>query len=176
MKNFLLLLTLTLVGAHYVNATPPTAPKNPVYTLSVTNFINSMVAVQTGVPEQLAASTNLTTTSSAYFYGRAPLYNTNNQSVGVCSASFMCSQDTNNSIYTDISNYISTRDGLIVTWFTPTNLANLELDSIVNGMVTQCQVTCTTLVGRTSPYYGKKYTLVVSSDGSTITFAFKQMN
>jgi hypothetical protein len=29
------------------------------------NFVNSMVAVQTGVPEQLAASTNLTTTSFA---------------------------------------------------------------------------------------------------------------
>jgi len=48
----------------------------------------------------------------------------------------MCSQDTNNSIYTDISNYISTTDGMIVTWFTPTNLANLELAIIVNGMVT----------------------------------------
>ena len=41
------------------------SPKNPVYALSATNFVNSMVAVQTGVPEQLAACTNLTTTSSA---------------------------------------------------------------------------------------------------------------
>lgn len=43
-------------------------------------------------------------------------------------------------IFSDISNFISTVDGLIVTWFTPTTLLNLELDSIINGMVTECIV------------------------------------
>ena len=51
-------------------------------------------------------------------------------SVGRCSASFLCYQ-TAQGFYTDISNYLSVDNGLIVSWFTPTTLINLELDNII---------------------------------------------
>ena len=74
-------------------------------------------------------------------------------------------------IYTDISNYLTSDDGLIVTWFTPTTLVNLELDSVINGMVTECMVTVTTKVG-VAPLYGQTFSLVVSSSGGRIYFQF----
>lgn len=43
-------------------------------------------------------------------------------------------------IYTDISNYLSVDNGLIVLQLTPTTLINLELDSIVHSMVAECLV------------------------------------
>ncbi len=176
MKTILLVPLLALAMVHDGQAVPfnrNLSPKNPTYYLSVTNFANSFVAVQTGVPQEITNTS--TTVDSSYLYGRAPLYNTNNQEIGVCAASFMNSKDTNNRVYSAISNFISTQDGMIVTWFTPTFLSNLELDSLVNGMVTECQVTCSTLVGKNSPYYGKKYTLIVSSSNGKIFFKFTQM-
>ena len=176
MKTILLLPLLALAMVHdgqAVQFNRNLSPKNPTYYLFVTNFANSFVAVQTGVPQEITNTS--TTVDSSYLYGRAPLYNTNNQEIGVCAASFMNSKDTNNRVYSAISNFISTQDGMIVTWFTPTFLSNLELDSLVNGMVTECQVTCSTLVGKNSPYYGKKYTLIVSSSNGKIFFKFTQM-
>jgi hypothetical protein len=177
-----LLLVLTAVNIHNTaegNTQAPRPPVNPTYYLLVEDFVNSMVAVQTGVPAELAGnSANLTTVDSSYIYGRAPLYrgnSTNGVPVGTCAASFMNSQDTNNRVYSAISNFISTDDGMIVSWFTPTFLSNLELDSLVNGMVTKCRVACNTLIGKTSPYYGKRYTLEVSSSDGKIWFRFKRI-
>ena len=64
--------------------------------------------------------------------------------------------------------------GLIVTWFTPTTLINLELDSVIHSMVTECIVTVTTKIGF-SPFYGKTYNLVVSSDDGKIYFKFTRI-
>jgi len=110
------------------------------------------------------------TISSKYLAGRATIYNENNERAGTCSASFLCMQNAEG-IYTDISNYISADNGLIVTWFTPTTLINLELDSIINGMVTECMVVASTKVG-VNPFYGQTYNLIVSSDGEKIHFQF----
>ena len=74
-----------------------------------------------------------------------------------------------NGIFTDIANYLSVDNGLIVTWFTPTTLLNLELDSIVHSMVTECIVIASTKVG-VNPFYGKKFNMVVSSDSTKIYF------
>jgi hypothetical protein len=111
-----------------------------------------------------------TTLASSYYAGRAPLYDEQDIKVGTCSASFL-NMETDDGVFTDISNYLVTDAGLIVTWFTPTKLINLELDSIIFGMVTECIVTVTTKVG-VSAFYRKTYTLVVSSDGEKITFQF----
>jgi hypothetical protein len=72
-------------------------------------------------------------------------------------------------IFNDISNYLSVDNGLIVTWFTPTTLINLELDSIIHSMVTECIVIASTKVGF-NPFYGKKYNMIVSSDDEKIYF------
>ena len=183
MKTRLLTLVLTLaaVTIHHTaagNTAAPRPPANPSYYLLVSDFVNSMVAVQTGVPAELAGNPAATTVDSSYIYGRAPLYRGNSTDgvpVGTCAASFMNSKDTNNRVYSAISNFLSTDDGMIVTWFTPTFLSNLELDSLVNGMVTKCRVSCTTLIGRSSPYYGKRYSLEVSSSDGKIWFRFKRI-
>ena len=81
---------------------------------------------------------------------------------------------TADGIYTDISNYLSAANGLIVTWFTPTTLINLELDSIINSMVTECTVVATTKVGF-APFFGQTFNLIVSSDGEKIYFQFTRI-
>ena len=71
---------------------------------------------------------------------------------------FLCYKN-NHRFYTDISNYLSVDNGLIVSWFTPTTLVNLELDNIINGMVTECIVVAATKIGA-NPFYGETFNLV----------------
>lgn len=110
------------------------------YYLYIEDFINSFIEIPTS--NVLADSTTI---SSSYLAGRASVYNKQNKKVGTCSASFLCIQNQGG-IYTDISNYLSVDSGLVVTWFTPTTLINLELDSIVHSMVTECIVKANTKV------------------------------
>jgi hypothetical protein len=136
-----------------------------VYYLSISDFAESFIEIPTS-----NVSSESPTISSKYLAGRAALYNQANQKVGTCSASFLCMQNADG-IYTDISNYISVDSGLIVTWFTPTTLINLELDSIIHSMVTECIVVASTKVGF-NPFYGQTFDLVVSSDDQKIYFQF----
>src|SRR6476620_10032961 len=92
----------------------------------------------------------------------------NRRSVGRCSASFLCYKN-NHRFYADISNYLSVNNGLIVSWFTPTTLINLELDSIIHSMVTECIVKASTKIGF-NPFYGKTFNMIVSSDDKKIYF------
>lgn len=133
------------------------------YFLYTADFISSFIEIPTS--NVLAGSS---TVSSRYLAGRAPLYDYRGRKVGTCSASFLCIQNAEN-IFTDISNYISVDNGLIISWFTPSTLLNLELDTIVNSMVTECIVTASTKVG-VNPFYGKKFNMVVSADGEKIYF------
>jgi hypothetical protein len=135
------------------------------YYLYIADFALSFIEIPTS-----NVSGGSTTLSSTYLAGRAPLYGTTNQKVGTCSASFLCMQNADG-IYTDISNFISVDNGLIVSWFTPTTLINLELDSIIHSMVTECMVTASTKVGF-APFYGQTFDLVVSSDDDKIYFEF----
>lgn len=140
-----------------------------IYYLYITDFAQSFIQIPTS-----NVSTSSTTIDSSYLAGRAPVYNSGNKKVGVCSASFL-SMKTADGIFTDISNYISiANNGLIVTWFTPTKLLNLELDSIINGMVTECIVEVTTKVGF-SPLFGQTFNLIVSSDSGKIYFKFSRI-
>jgi hypothetical protein len=133
------------------------------YYLLVDDFVQSFIEIPTS--NVLVDSTTL---SSKYLAGRAAVYDEQNQKVGTCSASFLCIQNADG-IFTDISNYLSINNGLIVTWFTPTTLINLELDSIVHSMVTECMVLASTKVGF-NPFYGKEFNMVVSSDSGKIYF------
>lgn len=135
------------------------------YYLNISDFAESFIQIPTS-----NVSGSSSTISSTYLAGRAPLYNQNNQKVGTCSASFLCMQNADG-IYTDISNYLSVDSGLIVSWLTPSTLINLELDSIINSMVTECMVTASTKVG-VNPYYGETFSLIVSSDNEKIYFQF----
>jgi hypothetical protein len=152
---------------------PPASPSSIVpftitYSLSVAEFIGSFIEIPTS-----NVSPTGTTVASSYLAGRAALLNSDNVTVGTCSASFLNMQNSTD-IFTDISNYIETVDGLIVTWFTPTNLLNLELDSLVNGMVTEAIVKVTTKVGG-SLFFGQTFDLVVSSSGGRIFFQFTRI-
>ena len=137
--------------------------KRLTYYLYIEDFIESFIQIPTSNVSDVSS-----TISSKYLAGRAPIYDLHNQIAGTCSASFLCMQNENN-IFTDIANYLSIDNGLIITWFTPTTLLNLELDSIVHSMVTECIVIASTKVGF-NPYYGKKFNMVVSSDDEKIYF------
>jgi len=137
------------------------------YYLNIDDFASSFIEI----PTSNVTGSGSPTIASSYLAGRAPLFTLDgNVQVGTCSASFLNMQTSEN-IFTDISNYISTVDGLIVTWFTPTTLLNLALDSVINGMVTEAIVKVTTKVGA-SRFFGKTYDMVVSSDGQHINFKF----
>ena len=143
----------------------PRTEQTLIYYLYISDFIQSFIEIPTS-----NVLDDSTTISSKYLAGRAPIYNQKDRKVGNCSASFLCMQNEEG-IYTDISNYLSADNGLVVSWFTPTTLINLELDSIVNSMVTDCMVTASTKIGF-NPLYGRTYDLIVSSDQERIYFQF----
>ncbi len=166
-RPFLLLFIGLACYSHPLYGAKRTEPTTITYYLYVADFANSFIEIPTS-----NVSVDSSTIASSYLAGRAPIYNVNNIKVGTCSASFLNMQNADG-IYTDISNYLSSDDGLIVTWFTPTKLINLELDSIVNSMVTECQVVAATKVGF-APFYGQTFNLIVSSDSEKIYFKFSR--
>jgi hypothetical protein len=134
-----------------------------VYYLYIQDFLNSMIVIPTS-----PVNVNSSTIGSKYFAGIAPIYKAGDVKFGVCSASFLCMQNQHG-IFTDISNYLMVDNGLIVSWLTPSTLVNLELDSIIHGMVTECIVTASTKVGF-NPFYGMQFNMVVSADSQRIYF------
>lgn len=138
------------------------------YFLYIKDFIKSFIEIPTS-----NVSVNSSTISSKYLAGRAPIYNKHYKKVGTCSASFLCMKNQDG-IFTDISNYLSVDNGLIISWFTPTTLINLELDSIIHSMVTECIVVASTKIGF-NPFYGKKFNMIVSSDNKKIYFKLSEI-
>ncbi len=138
------------------------------YYLYTEDFINSFIKIPT-----CNVSVDSSTTSSKYLAGRASIYNEINEKVGTCSASFLCMQNEEG-IYTDISNYLSVDNGLVISWFTPTTLINLELDSVIHSMVTECIVVASTKIGF-NPFYGKTFNMIVSSDDEKIYFKLSKI-
>lgn len=138
------------------------------YYLYTEDFINSFIEIPTS-----NVLVDSSTISSKYLAGRASIYNEQDQKVGTCSASFLCMQNADG-IYTDIANYLSVDNGLVISWFTPTKLINLELDSIIHSMVTECLVVASTKIGF-NPFYGKKFNMIVSSDDTKIYFKLSEI-
>jgi len=154
-------------------ALPTTDTEEPMtYFLKVTDFINSLIEI----PARPIRNPHIhnTTTDSKYLAGIANIYipGDDQNSVGRCSASFLCFKNDQR-FYTDISNFISVDNGLIVSWFTPTTLINLALDSIIHSMVTECIVVASTKIG-VNPFFGETFDLVVSSQmsGQQVQFDF----
>jgi hypothetical protein len=164
----LLLFICLACHSHSLYGIDYTEPTTITYYLNISDFADSFIEIPTS-----NVSGESTTIASSYLAGRAPIYNTNNVQVGTCSASFL-SMQTEDGIYTDISNYLSAANGLIVTWFTPTTLINLELDTIINSMVTECIVVASTKVGA-APFFGQTFDLIVSSDDGKIYFQFSRI-
>lgn len=162
-KNRILLFLLLVLG--FICQSQSLYGETITYYLYIADFAQSFIEIPTS-----NVSVNGSTISSKYLAGRSAIYNANNQKVGTCSASFLCMQNADG-IYTDISNYLSVDSGLIVSWLTPTTLVNLELDSIINSMVTECLVTASTKIG-VNPFYGQTFSLIVSSDNQKIYFQF----
>ena len=166
-KTTLAFFLLLCMGCH-LHPLHGAEPKTITYYLNVADFANSFIEIPTS-----NVSVDSSTIASSYLAGRAPIYNANNVKVGTCSASFLSMQN-DDGIFTDISNYLTADNGLIVTWFTPTTLINLELDSLIHSMVTECTVVVTTKVGF-APLFGQTFDLVVSSDGGRIYFQFTRI-
>lgn len=143
-------------------------PKKLSYYLYTEDFIKSFIQI----PSKNVLE-NSSTISSKYLAGRAPIYNEHDEKVGTCSASFLCMKNEDG-IYTDISNYLSVDNGLVISWFTPTTLINLELDSIIHSMVTECIVKASTKIGF-NPFYGKDFNMIVSSDDEKIYFKLTEI-
>jgi len=170
-KNGAILVLLLCVcfgwHTHSLYGATSTPPSTLTYYLYIADFAASFIRI-------LTSDKGSSTIASSYLAGTAPIYNViDDTQVGTCSASFL-SMQTEDGIFTDISNYLSADDGLIVTWFTPTTLINLELDSIINSMVTECTVVVTTKVGF-SLVYGQTFNLIVSSDDEKIYFQFSRI-
>lgn len=138
------------------------------YYLYTEDFIKSFIEIPTS-----NVSVDSSTISSKYLAGRAPIYNKRGKKVGTCSASFLCMENENGT-YTDISNYLSVDNGLVISWFTPTTLINLELDSIIHSMVTECIVIASTKIGF-NPFYGETFNMIVSSDDKKIYFKLSKI-
>lgn len=173
-NGYAALLLLLFIGlachAHPLHGANRTEPKTITYYLNIADFVESFIEIPTS---PLTDPTSVT--ANSYLAGRAPIYDVNNIKVGTCSASFLSTQTTEDElIYTDISNYLSADNGLIVTWFTPTTLINLEEDSVVNSMVTECTVVVTTKVGL-APLFGQTFDLIVSSKDGKIYFQFTRI-
>jgi hypothetical protein len=137
------------------------------YFLKVEEFIESLIEIPATPIKLKHTKTKNSTTDAKYLAGIANIYilsddqEADPRSVGRCSASFLCFKNTQR-FYTDIANFISVDNGLIVSWFTPTTLVDLELDSIIHSMVTECIVVASTKIG-VNPFYGETFDLVVSS-------------
>jgi hypothetical protein len=140
-----------------------------LYYLYIEDFAQSFIEIPTS--NLLVDSSTI---SSQYLAGRASIYDQQDEKAGTCSASFLCMQNQDG-IFTDISNYLSVDIGLIVSWFTPTTLINLELDSIINSMVTECMVVASTKVGH-NPFYGETFNMIVSSDDEKIYFELSRID
>ncbi|HMH59276.1 MAG TPA: collagen-like protein [Galbitalea sp.] len=138
------------------------------YYVNTSDFISSFIEMPTS--NVLVGSPTL---SSNYLAGTAPIYEGTSK-VGTFSASFL-SMQTADGISTDISGYLSTSAGLVVTWSTPATVDSMELDSMADSLVGDNLVTVTTKVG-SSAYFGKTFSLVVSSDTSKIYFQFNPAN
>ena len=157
-------LVTTPAKAEALPATPNGEPMT--YFLNVTDFINSLIEI----PANPIRNPHIhnSTTDSKYLAGIANIYipGDDQNSVGHCSASFLCFKNNAQRprFFADISNYISVDNGLIVSWFTPTTLIDLELDSIINSMVTEAIVVAATqILPNPNPFYGETFNLVVSS-------------
>jgi hypothetical protein len=166
--SFLLLFVGLSYHSHPLYGAHLTEPTTITYYLYISDFENSFIEIPTS-----NVSGSSSTIASSYLAGRASIYDVNNVDVGTCSASFLSMQSADG-IFTDISNYLSTDNGLIVTWFTPTTLINLELDSIINSMITECTVVVTTKIGF-SLFFGQTFNLIVSSDDEKIYFQFSRI-
>ena len=160
-------------------ALPATTNGEPMtYFLKVREFIAGLIEIPatpiaTPTPPRHFPNFHNGTTAAKYLAGIANIYvSGGNRSVGRCSASFLWYKN-NNRFYADISNYLSVDNGLIVSWFTPTTLIDLELDSHIYGMVTEAIVVAATqILPNPNPFYGETFNLVVSSDGQQIQFQF----
>jgi len=140
------------------------------YYIQANEFINNTITIPTS--NSVSGSTN----SSLYFAGRTTVYNINNRPCGTCGASFLniqSSTDVNetlpSNIYTQINNNLSIDNGLILSWLTPTNPINLEIDSVLNSMITECIVTSTIKIG-VNPYYGQTFNMIVANNSGKISF------
>ncbi len=150
-------------------AAPQTIASSVTYHMLISDFADSVIQIPTS-----NVSGSSSTLASSYLAGRAPIYDTTNAKVGTVSASFV-SMQTGDGIFTDVSNSLSTDDGLVATWSTPATLVNLELDTIIHSMVSEHAGTVTTKAG-SSVYFGKTFDLAVTADSSKIYFLFNPIH
>ena len=124
--------------------------------LNISEFLNSANIVD------LTPVQETSTTTSKFFGGACPVYDKHNNEVGTISASFLCFGSQDN-YFVDISNYISLKNGLILTWLTSTKVANLIVSDIIFGMISDNITLANSKIG-VNPFYGKSFNMNVSSN------------
>ncbi len=108
------------------------------------------------------------TISSRYLAGTVPLYNADGTTVGVFSVTFLLMQ-TADGISADLTGYLSTSDGLTLTWAAPTTVVDLQLDTIVGSVVGEGSQNVTAIAG-SAHFTGHVFRLAFSAVGSRIYF------
>jgi hypothetical protein len=155
-----------LRGARGPGAPTPPGTNGGSYYLATDDLVSSFIEIPTS-----NVLVDSSTISSVDLAGTAPIYDDNDVKVGTFSGTFL-SMQTADGISTDVTGYLSTNTGLVVTWSTPTTVANLELDTVADSLTTDSTVTVTTKIG-SSTYFGKTFNLVVSPVGDRIYFQFE---
>jgi hypothetical protein len=105
---------------------------------------------------------NTSTTTSKFYGGFCPVFNKHNKQVGTISASFLCFVN-NQTNYVDISNFLSLKNGLILSWFASTNI-DLIVSELALGLVGTSLCVANCKVGNANPYYGKMFNVAVSAN------------
>lgn len=133
------------------------------YYMKVSEFASNTIIIPT---QNL---NNFSTNQSVYSSGVTNIYDTVTQeTVGNYSGAYICI-DNGNSIQGQITNYLYTNDGLIISWVFGSTFANLIIDQLIFGIVGEYIIDVTTKIG-TSKYYGKKFNMEVSANNGNIYF------
>ena len=153
-------------GAKGVPATTTSSADGGTYYIDNAVMVASFVEIPTS-----NTVFDTTTLSSSYIVGSAPLLDGSGTRVGTYTATFLSLQ-TASGVTTEITNYLSTDAGLVVTWTTQATPSNLAFTTIAESLATDSTVSATTKIG-SSPYFGKTYNLVVSEAGTGAEFHFE---
>lgn len=151
---------------------PPPMPATMdggTYHLEIADLINSLIEIPTS-----NVSVNSSTIASSDLAGSTSLLDENGNNIGTFAVTFLSIQSAQG-ITSTIENHIVTTDGLIVNWPTLAAPANLNLPTLMASIATENIVTDTTRSG-SSVFFGRSFDLLVTTDGSKITFRFNPLS
>jgi hypothetical protein len=155
----------SIINISYKNETVPEL----LYYFKISDFTKNVVNTATEILDTSNVSKALS------LFGRADLYDENDNIGGEISASVNASTNTENS-YTNVINYVGLNNGIIVWWPAPATIANLGLNTIINGMFSSSIVISNVAVGKDPFFYGKTFNVNVYPKDGKIYVSFTPYN